>query len=187
MQRTAGEIHHLLVRVEYLAPILNFERIGQLDAKLKATVFGNRSQPAQHGHRVVVLEIVFERDIRHYDISEFQVIMNERPDLLSPQQRRIALHERVQASFTQQVFADTLDLVGRAPMHGRESDVVGYSVWNVDVPDVWIVASDLFDNLMLAVCAIIRLVEGPLHVRLLYASEVVADAEIKDDARSVSC
>ena len=129
---------------------------------------------------------MLERDVRHYDIGILQVLIQDRAYPLGPEQCRIALHERVQSPLPQEVGADAFNLAGRAAVHCRQGHVVGNAVRNPDVPHLGIEAGNLINDSSLVFGAVLHLVQEPLHVRLLDALEVVADAEIKYDARRLA-
>ena len=183
VQGTTGQVHRLLAGVEHRAPVLNLERVRELDAEFEAAVFCDRLQPAQHRNGIVECQIVLERDVRHDDVGELQVPVYDRLDTFGSQQRGIALHKRMQLPLPHQVFANALDFIRRATVHRRQRDVVRQAVGNIEVADGRVVSRDLLDHRPLRVGAVGDVVQEPLHVRPVYAREVVADAEVEDNVR----
>ena len=185
VQRPARQVHRR-VAGEDAPPVLDLERVRQLEPEPQAALPGDPLEAAEHGDGVGVLEVVAERRVRDRHVAEPERIVDDAPDPLGAQERRVALDRRVEAALLEQVPRDPLDLVGRAPVHRRERDRVREAVRDLDLPDGRVVAGDDVDVGRQVGRRIGHGIEVPLDVRLEDPGEVVAHAHVECDRRPLA-
>ncbi len=117
---------------------------------------------------------------------EAEPLVDDPPDPLRPEQRRVALHRRVQAALLEEVAGDRLDLVGRAAVHRRERHRVRQAGRDLDLADGREAAGDDVDVGRQPGRCVGHGVEVPLDVRPADPLEVVADAQVEEDARTLA-
>ena len=183
MEGAAGQVHHLLFLREDVAPVLDLERVGELDAELHLALLRDGLQAPQHRHRVGVLEVVLEREVGHDRVRVAQPLVQDFAEPPGPEQGRVEFHVRVEAPLLDEVGRDLLDLAGRASVHRGERDVVGQARGHLEAGDI---PGDETDVLRPQVAGVAYEAQVLLHVGLEQSLEVVADADVEDHAGGVA-
>ena len=185
VERPARQVHRR-VAVEGGPPVLDLQRVGQLEAERDAPGVGHVAQALEHRDGVRVLQVVTERLVRDRHVAEAEIVVDDAPHLLGAQQRRVALDRGVQAALLEQVHGDPLDLVGRAPVHRREGDRVRQAGRDVDLADRRVAPRDDVDVAGQVPRGVGHRVEVPLHVRAEDPLHVVAHAHVEQHARTLA-
>ena len=181
VQRPPRQVHRR-VPVEDVPPVLDFERVRQLETEGEPAGGGSPAKVVEHGERVGPAQVVAERLVgdRHVPVAER--VVHDAPYPLGAEQRRVALHRGVEAALLEQVERDRLDLVGRAAVHRRQRHRVGEAGGDVDLADGRVAPGhDLHAGRQVA-RGVGHGVEVPLHVRRPDAGQVVAHAHVEDHA-----
>ena len=116
-QRTAAHIH-LLARQLLLLDV-DREGVAQLQAEFQALFLCQRDQPAEHRHRVAVLQILVKMMLVKGNVIKARLV-KDCPRIGIAEDRGIAFNKGVEMLFRQQICRDPLDLVGRTAVQGRE-------------------------------------------------------------------
>ncbi len=124
VQGSTRQVHHLVL-VEHGAPVVDLERVRQLEPERQAFGGGDPAQVVEHRNRVDVLQIVPERLVGNRDVVEFERVVEDAAHPIGAEQGRVAFDRGMEAAFFEQVERDLLDFVGRATVHGRQRDGVG--------------------------------------------------------------
>ena len=183
VERPARQVH-ARVAVEDGAPVVDLERVRELQAEGE-TAGGRRPlEVGEHGDRVGPFQVVRERLVGDRHVAEPQVVVDDAAHALGAEQGRVALDQGVEAALLEQVERDPLDLVGRAAVHGRERDRVGQAGGDVQVADRRVAPGDDVHGRRQVRRGIRHGVEIPLDVGLADAVQVVADAHVEDHPRT---
>ena len=179
VERPAGQVHRG-VPPEDRPPVLNLERVRELEAERETLVGGHPAQAVEHRDGVRILEVVPERRIGNRHVRVAEVVVDDLPDVDGAEQRRVALDRRVKTLLDEEVLGDPLDLVGRAPVHRGQRDRVRQASRNLDLTDRGLVLLHDVDVGRQVGRGIRHRVEVPLDVGLQHPLEVVADAHVED-------
>ncbi len=181
LQRPAAHVGRLLPGGQGAGLVQALQGVGQLDREAQAVLVGAALERAQQVEGGVVLEVVLEGLVGDLHLPA-QRLVEQVAQALGAQQRRVQLDGGVQLALVEQVEADLLDLPGRAAVHGRQGDVVGDAIGDVQLGDARVQGLELAHQRLLLVAAAGHAVEEALHVGLADAGQVVADAEVEEEA-----
>ena len=121
-QRTARHVH--LGGGQLVSRHVDGERVGQLDAKLQATLGAQGNQALEHRHGIGPLQVLAEVRVIEDDVVKAQLVQTLAGKLIA-QQRGVALDVGVEALLGDQIGRDALDLRRRAAVQGGLGDGVG--------------------------------------------------------------
>ena len=184
MQCPARHVHGRVVD-EFGSVVFDLEGVRQLEAE-DQVVFGcHPSQVVEHRDRIDVLQVVPEGLVGYRNVAESEFVVDDAADGVGAEEGRVALDRGVDAPFFHEVEHDRFDLVGRAAMHGRQRDRVGYGVRDFDAGDLRVPSGDDVDVCLLVVRSVVHGFQVPLDVGLLDAGQVVADRHVEDHAGTV--
>ena len=152
----------------------------------------------KHGDCIAVLQVVFKVLPRQGDVRISKVVKNL-ADLVVAEKRRVELYKRVDLLLGKHVGADGLDFLGRTTMHGaqccRRTDVgtdfgaqalellfqalPGGAFEQAFIEHCFHFREILIEPLVLM--SVDHTVDVLLHLRRLYAFQVVTDGHIEDE------
>ena len=181
IEGAAGQVHVAARQSPGVVPY--GERVAQLDAERETARRRHLLQRRDELHGTAVLQVVRERLVGHLDLAESEVVAEDRPHGLWAKQRRIQLHHRVQAALLQAVTGDPLDLVGPAPVHGRQRHAVDDGGRKVDVGQAREVPAERGPDLPERFGRVGQRVHEPPYPLVADAGQVVADAHVEDRVR----
>ena len=181
MQRRARQVHvGIGLGGEDRRIVLDYERVGELDADLAAVIARHRAQRVQDLQRLLVLQVLLERLAPQAQMAVAELIDQEFVHPLVAEQRRVELDDRVQPLALDQVAGDRLDLFGRAAVEGRQRHAVGDPPGQRQVAVGGQLSAQLAPQLGEQRARVAHAVQERAHLVGADALQVVADADVVD-------
>ncbi len=180
VQCAAGHVH--LVAGQQARVVRRRKSVTQLDAEGQPARRGDRFQRRDQCNGAVVLQVVFERRVRDLHLVETELFVEDGEDGVFAEQRRVQLHDRVQAPLLEAVARNPLDFVRRAAVHRRERDAVDDAGRDAKVGELRELAADDRTDLPQGLGGVGEHVHEPRHPGCTDAGEVVTDAHVEDGA-----
>ncbi len=116
--------------------VVHRQRIAELHAKGQPLLLSHALQGTDQLDCARILQVVFERTIRHLDLVIAQLVVQDLAYLRLAQEGRVQLHGCVQPPLPKQVGSDALDLVRRAAVHGGQRHIVRDARRHVDIHEL---------------------------------------------------
>ena len=178
VERLTGEIDLLLGGGQEAARVLDDQRVGELHPEGEPQLPRGVPQPADDLHRLAPGRVALEGALRHREVVVAQLVVEQLPGDLGPQQHRVELDDAVEPVLAHEEVDDALDLVRRAAVEGGQRQGVGEPVGVVEIAQRPALFGDLPAQALDDGAAVEHALDERLHARRADAGEVVSHAHV---------
>ena len=185
MKRRAAHVHHFLPGGEEGAVVEHLQRVAELCAHRHAAPARQRAQPVRHREGVLELEAARQRGRVHADVVVTECAVQQLPEAVAAQHRRVHLDDGVKAVVAHEVRHDLLDLVGGAPVEGAQRGGRNDARFVVEAAEPGEIIGYLRPQLLDHAGRILQPAYELLHLWALDSGEVVADREVENHIMEV--
>ena len=180
VQRRAGEVHDLFGRLEEVAVVFDFQRVGKLRAELQIARGRQPREPAADFQRLVELQARRVGLLVHADVGVAHHVVEQMLEPLAAEHGRIHLHDHVHVELGEQEFANPLDLAGRAAVERGKRDAAAQIGGIIELAQRAEPARNLVAQSIDAFAGIDHAADEVHDLRRLDAGQVVADRHVVD-------